>query len=139
MTTSRRGICEGCSEKSTCAFDNALGKAKPEMITVLNPIDAEPGDSVEFDLTGHNELKISMVVWVIPLIGLIVGAFSGSAISRIFALPTDPVTLGGLVLGFLIAFVIVMIYERYIATEKEVLPSIIKKVNPTDCRVTDQK
>ncbi len=137
LSTSRRGICEGCSDKSTCSFDTALGKGTPEIITAINSLQAKPGDSVEFDLTGHEELKLSLIVWIIPLIGLIIGALLGATYYNFLSLSYDSGTLLGLVLGFGIAFSFVVIYEKFLANEKKVLPIILKINETVECHKDD--
>ncbi|MHC4945379.1 MAG: SoxR reducing system RseC family protein, partial [Planctomycetota bacterium] len=106
ITTSRRGVCEECNERSTCAFDMALGKDKPVEVVALNPIGARPGDFVEFDLPGHTELKVSLLVWVVPLAGLIAGAVLGSNVHGAFGLSQDLGTLLGSFAGLAAAFLI---------------------------------
>lgn len=133
ISTSRRGVCDGCSDKSTCSFDSALGKATPEIITAINAISAKPGDSVEFDLTGHNELKFSLIVWVIPLIGLVIGAFIGSRFFNTLSVSHDTGTLIGLVLGFLVAFSLVVVFEKKVVSEKQALPLLLKIIKNGEC------
>lgn len=133
VSSTRRGICEGCSDRSSCSFDNALGKAIPDMITTINTIEAQPGDHVEFDLVGHTELKTSLLVWVVPLIGLVLGAIAGTFFHAVFGLSTDIGTLVGLVLGLLAGFGTTMIYDRYLIDEERVLPVLLKVIASKPC------
>lgn len=129
LTTSRRGICDGCSDKSSCSFDMALGKGKEEEITAVNPIKAKPGDAVEFDLEGHTELTVSIIVWVVPLIGLILGAVTGTMFHGLLSLSENIGTLIGAISGFGLFFFSVFLYERYFVNRSRLLPSIIKVVD----------
>jgi len=88
---------------------------------------------VEFDLTGHMELKVSMIVWVVPLIGLSVGAFLGSYLHGWLGLSTDAGTLLGVVAGFLAAFLPVMALDRRSADNRDLVPLISKVLPPTAC------
>jgi sigma-E factor negative regulatory protein RseC len=133
ISTSRRGICEGCSDKSSCSFDNALGKSVPEVIMAVNPVQAKPGDQVEFDLTGHTELKTSLIVWIVPLIGLILGAAAGSYFHGLFGLTVDSGTLIGLGLGLLAGFSLVVVYERFIVVKESTLPVLLKIMPNQSC------
>jgi len=135
VSTSRRGICAGCSERSSCSFDNALGKDKPEEVTVINPVKATPGDMVEFDLLGHTELRISLIVWIAPLGGLIAGSVVGTNLYSQLSLSQDIATLIGAGLGFVAAFIPVMIYDRIAAKGVKLLPRIKKIVNKASCPV----
>ncbi len=131
VSTSRTGACAECAEKFSCSSEISEEKGVPEVITAINPIQAKPGDYVEFDLSGHTELKVSLIVWVIPLIGLITGAFTGSRLSE--TLSQDSGTLLGAFLGFIITFSIIMIYDRYFVDKEKLIPLISKKVQKSDC------
>jgi sigma-E factor negative regulatory protein RseC len=138
VSTSRRGICDGCSDKSSCSFDNALGKAKPDFITVNNAIGAKLGDHVAFDLTNHTELKMSLLVWGLPLVGLVIGAFIGAGLHGQVSLSQDTLTLFGALIGFFAAFSLVVFADRRLKNNRQLLPSIERVIEPTSCDVTDQ-
>jgi len=133
VSTARRGVCEGCSDRSSCSFENALGQDKPEIVTVQNPIAARPGQTVEFDLLGHTELKVSLLVWIVPLIGLMAGAALGASLHNRFLLSQDPATLLGAAIGFIAAFVPVMLIDRLAAGKTKYVPSILKVIDPSSC------
>jgi sigma-E factor negative regulatory protein RseC len=133
ISTSRRGICEGCTDKSSCGFDMALGKEIPEEVRALNPIRARAGDRVEFDLPGHTELKVSLMVWVVPLAGLIAGAAAGSSLNEMLSMDQDLATLLGAALGFLVSFAPVVLYDRKAGRNPRLVPRIIKVVNSSSC------
>ena len=138
ISTSRRGVCDGCSDKSSCSFDNALGKAKPEFVTVINTIGAKLGDRVEFDLTNHTELKMSLLVWGLPLVGLVIGAFVGAGLHGQASWSQDTSTLFGALIGFFAAFSLVVFADRHLKNNRQLLPSIEKVIEPASCDVTDQ-
>lgn len=133
ISSSRRGICEGCSEKSSCSFDNALGKSVPETVTAINPIQATPGDRVEFDLEGHKELKNSLIVWVIPLLTLVLGAVLGAQNHFAIDVSVDTGTLIGSAFGLLLGFSGVAGYERFLADREKNLPVLIKIIRSDPC------
>ncbi len=135
ISSSRRGICEGCSEKSTCSFDNALGKSVPELVTAVNSIQAKPGDQVEFDLTGHTELKVSLIVWTVPLLGLVLGATTGSFYHELIGFTKNSGTLLGLILGLAFGFAGVVAYERLFVNKEATLPVLLKVLRPQSCNV----
>jgi sigma-E factor negative regulatory protein RseC len=141
VSAPRRGVCEGCSDRSSCSFENALGQDEPEIVVVHNPISARAGQTVEFDLLGHTELKVSLLVWIVPLIGLIAGAAAGASLHEWFSLSQDPATLLGAVIGCVAAFLPVMLFDRMAAGKTKYVPSILKVIDPSSCpdlpRVTD--
>lgn len=135
ISTSRRGICDGCKDKSACSIESAYEKAQSEIVTAINSISAKPGDQVEFDLSGHTELKVSLIVWGIPLIGLIFGALLGTRIHNILSVSSDTGTLIGAGFGFLITFLAIMFYDRYIINQKHLVPFIKKIVTDNQCEL----
>jgi sigma-E factor negative regulatory protein RseC len=133
VSAPRRGVCEGCADRSSCSFENALGQDKPEIVVVHNPIDARPGQTVEFDLLGHTELKVSLLVWIVPLIGLIAGAAVGAFLHERVSISQDPATLLGAAIGFIAAFLPVILFDRLAAGKTKYIPSILKVINPSSC------
>ncbi len=133
ITTSRRGVCDGCTERSRCSFDSALGKDSPERVTAINTIGAQPGDAVEFDLTGRTELKVSFVIWVAPLIGLVAGAVTGSIFHDLVSLSKDFATFLGAVAGLFLTLVPMVILDRRLAHDQRLVPHITRRVDPASC------
>ena len=135
VSASRRGVCEGCGDRSACSFETSLGQEKPEIVVVQNPIAAQPGQTVEFDLLGHAELQVSLLVWVVPLIGLIAGAALGAGVSEQLSLSQDLATLLGAAVGLAVAFVPVKLFDRMAAGKNRYVPTILKVVHPSSCSV----
>jgi sigma-E factor negative regulatory protein RseC len=133
ISTSRRGICNECADRSGCAFDMTLAGEKPEEILAANPVDARAGDTVAFDLPGHTELKLSLIIWVVPLLGLVGGAVAGAALHRALPLSKDPATLLGALAGLALSFLPVLFYDRRARKDPRLEPRILKIVNVSDC------
>jgi sigma-E factor negative regulatory protein RseC len=126
ISTSRRGVCDGCGDSSSCSLEGGGGSETAEVVTAKNKVSAHAGDTVEFDLEGHTELKISLIVWIGPLLGLFTGAFTGSGLAQPLGMSEDAGTLLGAVLGFLIAYGMVMVYDRLIRNDSQLKPSILR-------------
>jgi positive regulator of sigma E activity len=82
---------------------------------------------VEFDLAGHAELRISLLLWVVPLIGLIAGAIAGANLHGAISLGRDAATLVGAVLGSALAFGPVVLLDRRSRGSPELVP-VVRKV-----------
>jgi len=65
-------VCEHCSTRILC---RPSSKGTKEML-VLNPINAEIGQTVEISEIGNLMLKLSLMQFGLPLLGLILGIFS---------------------------------------------------------------
>ncbi len=130
IKTSKRGICDGCAEQESCATDGAVDKKVAEKVLARNGLGAGVGDLVEFELPGHTELKISLLVWIVPLIGVLTGAIVGSELHSQLGLNQDIATLLGLLLGGGLAFGVVMLVDKAARDDTKLVPEV-KKVLPS--------
>ena len=129
VATTLRGVCDGCTDRSKCSVDDPFTSASEELlenITALNPLNAQPGDHVEFDLPGHTELSLSVLIWIVPLLGLIAGAVLGAYTHQLLSMDRDSATLLGLVAGAAAAFAVVMRIDRKATDDERLTPVILK-------------
>ncbi len=133
IATTRRGICDGCSEHSECVVGGSSGEGISEEVTARNPLHARPGDQVEFDLPGHTELKLSLLVWTVPLVGLVAGAVLGAGLHPRLALDRDAATLVGMLLGGVAAFGLVVLVDRRARGDERLVPEVVKILTADSC------
>ncbi len=133
IATTRRSICDGCADQSKCSIETASSANVSEEVTARNLAHAQPGDRVEFDLPGHTELKLSLLVWIVPLIGLIAGAILGANIHQWISLNRNIATLLGTILGAGLAFLVIVIIDRKASGNAALVPEILKVVSPSSC------
>ena len=126
VTTSRRGACAGCSEASAC--DLGMHEGRSDVVTVDNRVGARPGDRVELDLPGHAALKLSAFVWVLPFVGLVVGAVAGGWLGPRFGMSEDVAGLLGALAGTAGAFVGLRRIDRRAVGDDRITPYIVKVV-----------
>jgi sigma-E factor negative regulatory protein RseC len=127
LVTSRRGACGECSQQGECTFETALGKDVPEKILARNPINARPGEMVEFDLPGHGELKVSILVWALPLVGLVAGAVLGSVYQDALSMGEDLAAFVGAMAGLAVTFAPVILYDRLRGNHRELTYVILRR------------
>lgn len=135
IETTRRGICDGCSDHANCAMEGVASTGLAETIRVRNPIHAALGDHVEFELPGHTELKLSLLIWVVPLGGVIVGAIGMTSLHETLPFDRDLATLVGALLGGALAFGVVIAVDRRARGDDRLVPEIVKVVAPTECSI----
>lgn len=94
------GACEGCSQKP-----------KEEILALAsNPIGAQPGDHVEVEPTvGHN-IGTSVLVFLLPCVGLGAGYVVGQALFHL----GEVAALGTGVIGLAIGFIPAILMNRAI-------------------------
>lgn len=138
ISTSRRGVCGECAQRPSCSFESALGSDASDEVLANNPLGATPGDQVEFDLPDGVELKLSILIWAVPVIGLLAGAIIGSRLSPALSLPENTAALIGAVAGLFISIVPVIVYDRLAANDPRLVPSITK-ITRTQCKEVDSR
>lgn len=88
----RTSSCEGCHHRGACGV---LSQEKM-LVEVVNEAQAKPGDRVEISLPEKSLLKISFLVYFLPIAALIIGALAGNASAEAFGLSS---TMGAIVAG----------------------------------------
>ncbi len=78
-------VCSSCSSKSSCSSTNLLkplleATLKNEGLRVANTLEAAVGDQVVIELGAKSLLKITMLTYLLPLLGLIVFAWIGQTL-----------------------------------------------------------
>ena len=134
VMTNRRGPCADCAEEGACALTiGGQPATTPDLVEANNPIRARPGDTVELDLVGHTELRVSLLVWIVPLVGLIAGAIAGAALHDTLSLGQDPAAMLGATLGIFGAYALLMAIDRRSKHDQRLVPEIQKIVQPEAC------
>jgi sigma-E factor negative regulatory protein RseC len=125
VVTAMEEECEDCKAKDAC-FTMGGGGANAE-VKVLNTARAEVGDRVTISIKGSSLLKVSFLVYMLPILALIGGVIVGHYLSAF--IPVDENILVG-VLG-LLAFCGTFVWLRKkgdrLATEKQFMPEIVSR------------
>ncbi len=96
VVTDRRGGCSGC-ESGSGACRSCLSSAKLES-SVNNPLGARAGDIVKISLPTRTLYKGAAILYLVPILGLIAGAFVGLWMATNLGWSDSPVTvLGGMI------------------------------------------
>jgi len=90
------GACEGCGQKP-----------KEEILALANnTIGANPGDFVEVEPSSGHNIGISVIVFLLPCIGLALGYLFGQFFLNLGQVAALATAFAGLVLGFVPAFLL---------------------------------
>ena len=108
------GACAGCSAKP------------PQEILALasNGIGAKPGDFVEVEPTSGHNIGISVVVFLLPCVGLGLGYALGMYVYRMGEMVSLLTALAGLVAGFLPAVTLNRAMTKSAAPEFAILKQL---------------
>lgn len=96
VETERQTSCGSCEAKSSCGT-SALAKVfgnRRNIVEVLNPIGAVPGDRVIVGLDESALTRVSFLFYILPLISLLFGAFFGQWLAEVFNFQsTEPLSI----------------------------------------------
>lgn len=72
----RHSLCSNCKNKCQLAMGNSH-ESKEMEISVKNPLGASKGDQVKIEMGEESLVTASLIIYLIPLFGLIAGYFAG--------------------------------------------------------------
>ena len=118
----RSASCEGCASKDTCKPNSNTSM----IIEVINPINARVGDRICFEVEASALLKSTFVIYLMPVIFLLIGAWVGGEISKIYPLFKREEILSVISgsLFFLVSVFILISLNRYFSKNKKYKPTI---------------
>jgi len=126
VMTEKKGGCESCGASHSC---HSFGTGNRMITRARNRIGAHTGDQVSLDLSSGLFVKSAAVVYLLPIIGFIVGAAVGSSLNQSIRIGarTSAVLfgLGGLGVGFLVTIAI----SRWTGVKGILTPEIVKVIS----------
>jgi sigma-E factor negative regulatory protein RseC len=123
VKTKRSSACSSCASRHHCLTqggDQMLVKAQ-------NTAQAKKGDEVELYLSTKTKLTGTAIVYLIPVFGLFVGAFSANPLSAVISMNPSL----GMALFTLAGLVLSVFLMRYLANRmdsKQRLTPLVKRV-----------
>ena len=123
VKTKRSSACSSCGSRHHC-----LTQGSDQMVVkAQNSAQAKKGDEVELYLSTKTKLKSTAIVYLIPVLGIFVGAFSAEPLSK--ALGLNPSL--AMVVFTLTGLVSAIFLMRYLANRmaaKQALIPLVKRV-----------
>lgn len=104
LTAERRSACASCSAAKGCGTASLAGlfSDRPADIFIRDDFEARPGEQVVIAMSGGRLVLASLLIYLVPLLGLIAGAIGGSMLA-LGDLGAALLAVLGLVGGFLLA------------------------------------
>ncbi len=120
----RHSACEHCDSKGACD----IFEGKEVFIDIPNTLNAKIGDEVEISVTGGSLLKLSIMVYFLPVLALVLGAFLGGRIGPHMGLsaPLASILAGGAAMG--ITFLLLRLLDRSSKGEENYAPRMTRIV-----------
>jgi sigma-E factor negative regulatory protein RseC len=121
VLTERKAGCGDCGHKGSC---NMIEGADHMLVKALNSARARVGDSVELFLSTKTKIKSMLILYILPVIGLLVGALSGGSLSRVVGLNENFGTLLFTFMGLALAFILVRLLGARMDSKQELTPAV---------------
>lgn len=96
------------------------------IITAKNQIGAAPGQRVVFEMSQSNSLKAAFIVFVLPLIGVFIGALLGGQVADLTGYSTVPCRIVGGIVVFILVALFIKRFDNYVGKKEKSLPVIVK-------------
>ncbi len=136
VETQRKSACGSCPVNKGCGT-NALSKMygdKFSRVKALNRIEAKVGEIVVLGLAEEALVRGSMMMYGVPLLGLIVGGVVGAALAEALALTNVDVLSALLgIVGLVVGFYIVSLFNRRVAKDERYQPVILRYCDAAPC------
>ena len=125
----RKGACGGC-QPSSGGCRSCLASAKIHS-RVANPVSAKVGDHVKIHLSSANLFSGAAILYLIPVLGLLIGAFTGAWASSAFGFSDSFGSIVGAMSGLAVGFAVVIILGRRPGIRQRMVPTITQIVTPS--------
>ena len=124
----RKGACGGCQPNGG-GCQSCLASAKMQS-RVANPVNAKAGDLVKIHLSSANLFSGAAILYLIPVLGLLFGAFAGVWVSSAFSFADSFGSISGAMSGLAVGFAVVIILGRRPGIRRRIMPTITQIVAP---------
>ncbi|WP_371371544.1 SoxR reducing system RseC family protein [Sporomusa aerivorans] len=118
VKASRHSDCENCG---SCPGNTAI------VVDALNPVGAQRGQRVALEVKEVNMLKAAFIVYILPLVMILAGAFAGSFLAN-EQQAINPVwyQIGGGFLAFVLSIVYIKYFDRNARANDKMRPVITR-------------
>lgn len=125
----RTSACAACESRSSCQVQDN----KEVLVEVNNELGAGAGDVVEISMPSGSVIKASLVVYFLPVLGLLLGALSGGAFAASLHTDSTTASLAGGGAGLVLSIIVLRRLDRCVRSRPDYSPrmtGIIRKPQP---------
>ena len=123
IKTTKTNACKACAARASC---NAMGGGKEMEVEAINYAGAKVGEKVVISFETSPLLKATFMLYVLPVLFLIAGAFIGTKIAPFFNFDASILSV---ITGFLFFGIIIIFVKskgNKLAKKDEYRPKVIK-------------
>ena len=116
--------CAHCRSKDSCDVSK-----RDMLVEVSNDLQAKEGDYVEISVPEGTVLKLSFLVYIIPVIALLIGAFAGAAVAQPLHIDSALASVLGSGLFMGVSFIVLKRLNTNAESSGKYYPRMIRIVN----------
>ncbi len=119
----KSSTCNHCADKDSCSVAD-----RNMVIEVKNILNAKEGDRVEVSVPEGTFVKLSLMVYIFPIVSLMIGAFLGNYLSM--QLNTDPSATAAISAAIFLAasFLLLKVFDKKKDTGEKYSPRMTRIV-----------
>lgn len=118
VRASRHGDCKNCG---ACPGDNAM------TVEAQNPVGAQAGQRVAFEIQEANMLLAAFIVYIMPLLAIFIGAVGAGVLAqRMGQTALVAYQVGGGLLAFIIAVLLIKMYDKFVKNNEKMQPVVTR-------------
>lgn len=118
----RTSACATCESRGSCE----MGPDKKMMVEVTNSLGASEGDRVEVSVPSGSIIKLSLLVYLFPILALIAGAYAGGEWAQRLSLNATTASIFGGGMMAAIAFVVLRHLDRRLRIRGRSIPQMTR-------------
>jgi len=118
----RSSACATCGSRGMCRSHGD----REMFIEVTNHLQAKTGDHIEIKMPTGSFLKLSLLVYILPIVALIAGAYFGAEISGYLHFHSTPVSIAGGAIAMIIAFKVLRMIDRSVQSTEKYQPRMTR-------------
>lgn len=129
--------CASCESRHSCHIMNDRNM----IVEVHNTLKAKAGDTVEISIPVRSLLKVSLIVYIIPIVALFAGALVGRTWGKSFGGEADVFAIVGGLLAMGVAFFLLKWFDRRQNRRSEYQPQLTRIISsvPNSPQSSDSK
>ena len=125
----RGDACNNCESSQFC---HALSDCSKLKTSVVNKAGAKPGDLVAIRLDTRIIFKGAVILYLVPVVGMLAGAVSGNGLSNGLGIEPTISTIIFAFVGLGFGFLIPALFSRKMSTNKKQIPVITRIIKRGD-------
>lgn len=118
----RNSACAHCESRGMCQIDNE----REMVVEVENVLGGKPGDQVEIMVPTGSFMKISLMVYMLPVLAFMIGAFLGDNLASKFSLNHSLAAIIGGTILMMIFFYLLKRLDKVIGGKKRYTPCMTR-------------